>query len=295
MTERAVDRLAAMLPPELIEMTGELPADLTELRLRPGKEIQLSCGQACRLTRGVAAPELIKKAADMLSKYSLYAWEEELKQGFFTLETGCRVGVCGKVAVDSGRITALTALGSMSIRVAKEVRGAANDVLPHLLEHGRPVSALVISRPGLGKTTMLRDIARQLSSLANVAICDERSEIAACVSGIPTMDVGPRTDVLDGCPKRVGMQLLIRSMSPEIIVTDELGHAGDAEALHEAARCGVTVIASAHASGYADAADRTALGTVLRDGLFDRIVVLAGEIGRVAEVLDSSGRPVAAP
>ena len=229
----------------------------------------------------------MRAAAQALAGHSLYAREEELRAGYFTMEGGCRVGVCGQMRSENGRPTGFAHIGSVSIRIAREARGAADAVMDALTAAGRAVSALVISPPGLGKTTLLRDIARQLSDGAGgrrgmkVGLMDERGELAGMIGGAPSMDVGRRTDVLDGCPKRVGMSLMVRSMSPDVIVTDELGHPGDAGAVREAARMGVRVIASVHAGNEEDALRR--LGGM--DGVFERMILLGPGIGQIRRMV----------
>lgn len=270
---------------------GTLPEDLTELRLRAGRPVQLVRLSGERLGGEVSAGQVVL-AAQALAGHSLYAREEELREGYFTTEGGCRVGVCGRMTMRDGQPELMTHVGSVCVRVARSVRGAADGVMDALYEAGRPLSALVISPPGLGKTTLLRDIARQMSDGtggrrgARVCIADERGELAGCSMGVPTLDVGRRTDVMDGCSKRAAMRLLLRGMSPEVIVTDELGHAGDREAVMEAVRSGVSVVASAHARDEAEAAGR--LGEA---GLraFDRVIMLGGAVGQVRRI-GSPGR-----
>ncbi|MCL1963998.1 MAG: stage III sporulation protein AA, partial [Firmicutes bacterium] len=164
---------------------------------------------------------------------------------------------------------------------------------PWLLIGGQPVSALIVSPPGLGKTTMLRDAGRALSLRGHaVAMVDERSELAACVGGVPTLDLGPNTDVLDGCPKAEGMRLVLRAMAPRVIVTDEIGHAGDAEAVLDAARCGVAVLASAHGRDYHDLEVRPMLSALLGARVFARIAAL-DRIGHIGAVYGAEGESLA--
>lgn len=280
----AMTGLMRLLPEALKREIGALPDDLTELRVRAGRPVQLVGLSGEEFRGGAISASLTAGTAQALAGHSLYAREEELKEGFFTMEGGCRVGVCGRTTAQDGRITGLTHVGSVSIRIAREIKGAADAAMPQIFGAGGLVNTLVISPPGLGKTTLLRDIARQLSDGDEgrrgyrVGIADERGELAGCSMGVPTLDVGLRTDVLDGCPKRIGMQLLVRAMSPEVIVTDELGHPGDAEAVLDAMRSGVRVIASVHARDEAEA--RRRLGGELTD-LFERRIVLIG-IGRIA-------------
>lgn len=280
----AVTRMAGLLPDALMQMLGPFPEDLTELRLRAGKPAQLIRFSSEEMGRECVGAHWVQAAAQALAGHSLYAREEELRQGFFTMEGGCRVGVCGRMTAEDGKITALTHVGSVCVRIAREIKGAADGAMGRLYENGRPVSALIVSSPGLGKTTMLRDIARQLSdgtggrTGVRVGMADERGELAGCVMGVPTLDVGLRTDVMDGCPKRIGMRLLVRAMSPEVIVTDELGHPDDAAAVGDAMRCGVRVVASVHAADEREAEGRLGSGLF---GMFDRVIVLGGGIGQI--------------
>ena len=282
-----VRRLYALLPAAVAEKAGAFPDDLTEVRLRAGRPVQLIglSGEACR--GGAVSAEEIGKVCSVLAGHSLYAREEELREGYFTMEGGCRVGVCGQMRSEDGRPTGFVHIGSACVRVAREARGAADAVMAALFEAGRPVSALIVSPPGLGKTTLLRDIARQLSDGTGgrrgvkVGLMDERGELAGLIGGTPSMDVGLRTDVMDGCPKRVGISLMVRAMSPEVIVTDELGHPGDAGAVREAVRMGVRVIASVHAEDEEEAVRR--LGGV-DAGVFRRKILLGPGVGQIRRI-----------
>ena len=236
---RTLERLEALL--------GALPAGLMEVRIRAGRPVQYRCADGDRFGPVVPADRLGAILA-ALADHSLYAREAELREGYFTMDDGCRVGVCGRLLCDGDRPTALTDAGALCVRVCREIRGASDGFYDALFEDDRLHSALIVSGPGLGKTTALRDAARRLSEDGyNVCIADERRELAACALGVPTLDVGPRTDVMDGCPKHVAVTRLLRAASPEVIVTDEIGDRRDAEALAEAARCGVRILASAHA------------------------------------------------
>ena len=284
----AVTGLAALLPEELGRTIGTLPPDLTELRVRAGRPVQLVCLSGEVFRGGAISAELVAQTAQALARHSLYAREEELKEGFFTIDGGCRVGVCGRMAAD-GQARRLTHIGSVCVRVARAVEGAADGIMDALFDaDDRPVNALIVSPPGMGKTTMLRDLARQLSDGTGgrrglrVALADERGELAGCVLGVPTLNVGRRTDVMDGCPKRIAMRLIIRAMSPEVIVTDELGHEGDAEAALDAMRSGARVIASVHARDGKEAQAR--LGGSLA-GAFERMIVLGRDIGQVGKII----------
>jgi stage III sporulation protein AA len=230
-----------------------------------------------------------ERAVQLVTESSIYALEEELRNGYVTLPGGHRVGLVGRTVLEGGRIRTQRDLSGMNFRIARQVIGAADPLMPYLVDRTtrRPRSLLVVSSPALGKTTLLRDIARQLSSGVpamggrgwKVGVVDERSEIAACCDGVPQNDVGPRSDVLDACPKAEGMAIMVRSMSPEVIVTDEIGIADDARAIEEARRSGVAVIASAHARDLEDAAARPVLRDIMASGVFDIVAVLGRSLG----------------
>ena len=235
-----------------------------EIRLRCGKPAVLHYAgrEAFLCEKGITAvleeaivpdPPSCAQWLQVMGEYSLYARDNELKQGFLHLRGGYRVGLAGRVVLDGNRIERISDISSFNIRISREVIGAANALLPVLMtDSGAVCSTLLISPPQMGKTTMLRDICRLVSMKGKkVCVVDERSEIAGCSEGIARFDIGIRTDVLDACPKAMGMMMAIRTLSPEVIITDELGHQEDFEAVREAARCGVSVIASLHAASYA--------------------------------------------
>lgn len=227
----------------------------------------------------------ISQVLQTISNHSVYAVEEQLRQGFITIAGGHRVGVTGKVALEGGKIRTMQNVTSFNIRIAKQVIGAATAILPDLYDFikKRPYHTLIVSPPQCGKTTLLRDIVRQLS-LGNrnlgipshkVGVVDERSELAGCIHGIPQSDLGMRTDVLDGCPKAEGMMLLIRSMSPQIIAVDEIGTMTDAMAIDEVLHAGVCVITTAHAFSLEELMERPIMREMIEKKIFDRYVLLS--------------------
>ncbi|HEX6988333.1 MAG TPA: stage III sporulation protein AA [Bacillota bacterium] len=297
------DDLAALTPwlaPALAAALGRLvPAvagQVEEVRLRAGRPVELvtpSGGDFLtpdgRLTPRedealIVTPELLEQTWQIACEASVYSRIDETRHGYLTLPGGHRVGVAGRVLVEDGRVLRLRDVGGLSFRLARERPGTADPVLPRIWDPAAalPHHTLILSPPGAGKTTLLRDLVRQLSRGSagrgrpglRVALIDERGELAACRSGRPCRDVGPRTDVLDGCPKAAGIEMAVRALNPQVVAFDELGGAADAAAVVEAAHAGVRVLATAHAPDEGALARRPSLGGLVRRGLFGRVVVL---------------------
>ena len=270
------DRLAAHLDKSISQNWYRL----AEIRIRANRPARYRCIDGKELSGPVTDAQQVRKIVHMLMENSVYACEEELKEGYFTADGGCRVGVCGKMSVCSGKVIALNGIASACIRIPREKKGCADQLA--VLNCG---SILILSVPGLGKTTLLRDFARQISDGGeNVAIADERREIAACREGVPSLDVGCRTDVLDGCPKAMAIPMLVRACAPDWIIADEIGGEQDAEALRDAARCGVKIAATAHAANVEEAMLRRHVGALIEDGIFEYAAVLSGSLGHIAEI-----------
>jgi len=214
----------------------------------------------------------------------MYALERQLSELFITIEGGIRIGITGTASVENGRIRIVKDCMSFNIRIPRALTGCAKGIIGFITGFQYVFTTFIISPPGAGKTTLLRDIARMISNgegvkARNVAIVDERSEIAACIGGVPQFDVGIRTDVLDNCPKAEGIRKLIRVMAPDVLVTDELGGAGDSEAILDAVNSGVAVIASAHASSMAEVQKRPELRELYENRVFERFVILSKRLG----------------
>ncbi len=276
-----LERLSRLLPEEAARRMEACAGTLTQVRLRADRPVQLVRGNVDELAGGPIDARTVSGVASALLEHSVYAREGELSEGFFTLDDGSRVGVCGR-RYRSGGVQRLGEIGSVCVRVARPVPGCADALVEPICEGGHVRSTLIVSPPGLGKTTLLRDIARQLS-LRGFCVClaDERHELAACRQGVPTMDVGPRTDVMDGCPRPRAIRQMVRAMAPDVIVADEIGGRGDARALADAARCGVAVVASAHGESLESAALRPALREALDSGAIRLLALLGGRPGNV--------------
>jgi len=309
LTQQILPLLADRLRQALSSVAPGVLETLEEIRVRVGRPLHLVVGDG-----EVFLPQAVVTAADfratleLITGSSLYALEEELRNGYITLPGGHRVGLAGRAVLENGRVRTLKHLSGLNFRVSREFPGAATDVLDVIWPIGagssapaeRPMSALIVSPPRAGKTTVLRDLARLLSTGGpgrpglKVVIVDERSEIAGCFEGLPQKDVGPRTDVLDACPKAAGMMMALRSLGPEVLVADEIGRPEDAAAIHEAVNAGVTVVSSAHGASLEEIRRRPAIREIIAGGAFGRYVFLGRRPapGTVVAVLDGAGRPL---
>lgn len=236
----------------------------------------------------------IQETMEYISDYSLYAYEDEIRQGFITIQGGHRVGIAGKIVLEDGIIKNIKYISFINIRLSHQIPGCADPVMPYIKSGSTLYHTLIISPPRCGKTTLLRDIVRQISQSPdgiNVGVVDERSEIAACYMGVPQNDVGIRTDVLDCCPKAEGMMMLIRSMSPQVIAVDEVGSRKDLKAIEYVINCGCKLIATVHGSSVDDLRSRPVLRRLVEERLFERYVVL-GDLSRagcIGAVFDAFG------
>jgi stage III sporulation protein AA len=298
----------------LVQLNPIDKARLEEIRIRIGRPIEVVINNKSYfltvngelifdLTKGLMADhDDGQKIMNLISRHSIYAIEEELRRGYITVRGGHRVGITGRAVVEDGKIKLLKDIKSFNVRIAREMIGIADAVLPKLMEGQQFLSTLIISPPRCGKTTLVRDLVRLLSYGSTelqlmghkVGVVDERSEIASCMEGVPQNDLGPRVDVLDACPKAEGMILLIRSMSPEVIVTDEIGSEEDSTAILEAMHAGVKLLTTAHGSSLEEIQRRPSLRPIFEQQVFDRYLILSKRegVGTIEAVLDRQQRKV---
>lgn len=287
---QAYRQAAQVLPLSLRGEALALPEDkqgrAEELRLRVGRPMTVVFpqGELPLGTNPVTGREL-EQLLELASRASVHTVADQLRRGYLTVEGGHRVGLCGTPVLRDGQIHGLGRLSSAAIRVARQVTGAAAPVERELLDtEGKLCSTLILAPPGAGKTTLLRDLIRMTSQgegmvPQRVAVADERGEVAALWNGVPQLDVGERTDVLEGCPKAQALMMLLRAMNPQVLAADEITAPEDVAALTSAAGCGVKLLATAHGSGREDLSRRPLYRQLMEARVFERLLLIRMEKG----------------
>ncbi len=265
--------------------------NIQEIRIRSGLPLVIvtSSGNFAVLPDGnlsptvngayIASPDDVKRVFYAVCENSIYAFTDDIRQGFVTIRGGHRVGITGRATVANGKIESFREITSLNIRIAREVIGAADSIIDDVLKPSGILNTLIVSPPMGGKTTVLRDLTRQISDRGiKTAVVDERGEIASIFHGMPQNNVGIHTDVIENVSKAEGMTMLLRTMSPELIVTDEISTKSDAEAISRCFGTGVAVVATAHGSSVKEIMKRRPLQDVLGDMGFKQIILLKKEV-----------------
>lgn len=275
-----------------------------EIRLRTGKPLFLvyAGGEHCLKIKGqepyLVTGQDLKETLEYVSGYSLYACEDEIRQGYISVQGGHRVGVAGKVILDGNHIRGMKYISCINVRLSHQVPGCADAVMSYIRNGEHLSHTLIISPPRGGKTTLLRDVIRQLSNGredipgVTVGVVDERSELAGSWQGIPQNDLGLRTDILDACPKAEGMQMLVRAMSPDVVAVDELGREEDFRAVESVIHCGCCLIATAHGNSLEDVLRQPFFQRLKEMEIFEKYIVLGGrnQVGAIKGIYDGKGK-----
>ncbi|AGK97680.1 stage III sporulation protein AA [Clostridium pasteurianum] len=269
---------------------------LQEIRLKVNKPLIFQFGEREIIEDYNVSYEDINNILKRMSNYSIYSIEDEMKQGYITIKGGHRVGICGNCIIENNIVKTIKNVSSLNIRICREIIGCSDKVMPRILKDNNVLNTIIISPPKCGKTTLIRDITRNISNGINssglkgknICVIDERSEICASSNGIPQLNVGIRTDVMDNCPKSQGIMMAIRSMAPDVIVCDEIGTYEDVKSILSALNCGVNLITTIHGFGIEDLKSRDVFKDVINNRIFQKAIVLSCRkgIGTVEYIYD---------
>ncbi|MCT4508175.1 MAG: stage III sporulation protein AA [Tepidibacter sp.] len=311
LSEEIINSLSPKIKRFFISADYKFISDIEEIRLRVNRPLivnmnnkdyffNIKTDKFCDNNQNtyITTREDIEQTFQLICKYSIHSFLDDIKKGFITIKGGHRVGIGGKAIVEKDEIKNIKHISSLNIRVSREIKNCSKNVIKYIIKSQNEIyNTLIISPPQCGKTTLIRDLVRNISTGINeykfkgikVAVIDERNEICGSYHGIPQKDVGIRTDAIESCPKDVGIMMLLRSMSPNVIVTDEIGSTKEIESLYSALNGGVSLITSVHGSGIEDIRNRKELNTLLDKELFKRVIVLsckkgAGTIDKVYDL-----------
>ena len=277
-----------LVPNFQMQKKGPTPnLQIEEIRLRSNKQIALKVGQEIQLLDYIVSQQEILQIFERVCENSVYSYRRQICDGYITIRGGNRVGIVGSAVIDNGQVININYISSLNFRIARQKIGCSNSIIEDIIDmqNNSIYNTLIVSPPGCGKTTLLRDIVRNISNGISVigfkgktvGVADERGEIAAMYKGIPQNDVGIRTDVIDNMPKPLAMRILVRSMSPDVIACDEIGSLEDVEAIDYAMCSGVKGIFTAHGKNIEEINKNTELSKLLNKKIFERIILLNPE------------------
>lgn len=294
-TNNFTNEIKAILEKEI----KDYQISLNEIRIRTSLPIILKIGQDEKVINYYPSSEDIEKIMQNICSNSIYAYQTQISEGFLTITGGHRVGISGNAVIKDGKVSNINNIYSLNFRIAKQIKGCSKEIIKNIINNNSIISqhTLIVSCPGAGKTTVLRDLVRNISNGipeenikgVDVSVIDERAEIAAMYKGIPQNDVGIRTDVINNVPKPIGIKMAVRSLAPKVIVADEIGNKNDAEAINYAICSGVTGIFTAHGNSMQDLKKNPEINDLLNLNIFKNIVFLdENSKGKIREIWKES-------
>lgn len=258
--------------------------EIEEIRIRANKKTIIKYNMNEIIVDYVTTPMDILNTLQVLCDNSIYSYQSQICQGFITILGGHRIGITGSAVMQNGKVININYISSLNFRIAKEIKGISNNVLPKIIDNNEIKTTLIVSPPGYGKTTLLRDLVRNISDNGfTVSLVDERGEIAAMYKGVPQNDVGIRTDVIENVTKSIGMKIAVRTMTPQVIVADEIGTTEDIDAINYAMCSGVKGIFTAHGGNIDEMKKNEILNKLYQQKVFERIIFLEkmGKVGKI--------------